>query len=68
MRRTGFGLGLAITHAIVDGHGGTITLADRSPHGLIVRIELPLGTQVSHPPTFRTDRGDRPQGRAGIRT
>lgn len=65
---TGFGLGLAITHAIVDGHGGTIALADRAPHGLIVRIELPLGAQAPQPSTGRTDRGDRPQRRAGIRT
>jgi signal transduction histidine kinase len=65
---TGFGLGLAITQAIVDGHGGTITLADRSPHGLIVRIELPLGAPASRPPTRRADRGDRPQDRAGIGT
>jgi signal transduction histidine kinase len=64
----GSGLGLAITHAIVDGHGGTITLADRAPHGLIVRIELPLGAQAPQPSTGRTDRGDTPQRRAGIRT
>ena len=38
---TGFGLGLAITHAIVAGHGGTLSLLDRPPHGLLVRLELP---------------------------
>jgi signal transduction histidine kinase len=41
----GFGLGLSITRAIVDAHSGTLSLNDRQPHGLIVRIELPGGTQ-----------------------
>jgi signal transduction histidine kinase len=39
---TGFGLGLSIAHAIVLAHGGELSLHDRKPHGLIVRIELPL--------------------------
>jgi signal transduction histidine kinase len=43
---TGFGLGLAITHAIVDSHGGTLSLVDRLPHGLIARIELPVSAQM----------------------
>jgi signal transduction histidine kinase len=37
----GFGLGLSIARAIVVAHGGELTLNDRQPHGLIVRIELP---------------------------
>ena len=37
----GFGLGLSIARAIVLAHGGELTLNDRQPHGLIVRIELP---------------------------
>jgi signal transduction histidine kinase len=64
---TGFGLGLAITHAIVDGHGGTLTLADRSPHGLIVRLELPRQAEAARLQAAQAGRGDRPQGRAGIR-
>jgi signal transduction histidine kinase len=39
---TGFGLGLSIAHAIAVAHGGTLSLHDREPHGLIVRMELPV--------------------------
>ncbi len=39
---TGFGLGLSIARAIVLAHGGELSLHDRQPHGLIVRLELPL--------------------------
>jgi signal transduction histidine kinase len=39
---TGFGLGLSIARAIVLAHGGELSLHDRQPHGLIVRIELPI--------------------------
>ena len=39
---TGFGLGLSIARAIVLAHGGELSLHDRQPHGLIVRIELPV--------------------------
>ncbi|HVV41985.1 MAG TPA: ATP-binding protein [Nitrobacter sp.] len=42
---SGFGLGLSITRAIVDAHGGTLSLNDRQPRGLIARIELPVGSQ-----------------------
>jgi signal transduction histidine kinase len=39
---TGFGLGLSIARAVVLAHGGKLSLHDRQPHGLIVRIELPV--------------------------
>ncbi len=42
---TGFGLGLSITNAIVRAHGGTLSLQDRQPHGLIVRLRLPVRQQ-----------------------
>lgn len=37
----GIGLGLSIARGIVQGHGGTITLADRPTGGLRVEIALP---------------------------
>lgn len=37
----GMGLGLAIARSVILGHGGTIELLDRNPHGLRVRIVLP---------------------------
>jgi signal transduction histidine kinase len=43
---SGFGLGLSIARAIVLAHGGRLSLHDRQPHGLIVRIELPARQQT----------------------
>jgi signal transduction histidine kinase len=42
---TGFGLGLSIARAIVTAHGGKLSLHDREPRGLIVRMELPVRQQ-----------------------
>jgi signal transduction histidine kinase len=39
---SGFGLGLSIARTIVLAHRGVLSLNDRKPHGLIVRIELPV--------------------------
>ena len=41
----GFGLGLSITNAIVLAHGGTLSLHDRQPHGLVARMQLPVRQQ-----------------------
>jgi signal transduction histidine kinase len=41
----GFGLGLSIANAIVLAHGGALSLHDREPHGLCVRITLPQQRQ-----------------------
>ncbi|WGS22317.1 MULTISPECIES: ATP-binding protein [unclassified Bradyrhizobium] len=45
----GFGLGLSIANAIVLAHGGTLSLHDRKPHGLVVRIQLPARQQPPQP-------------------
>jgi signal transduction histidine kinase len=37
----GFGLGLSIAHAIALAHGGELSLHDRTPHGLAVRMTIP---------------------------
>lgn len=42
--RAGFGLGLSIARAIAEAHGGTLSLHDRTPRGLIARITLPRFT------------------------
>jgi signal transduction histidine kinase len=41
----GFGLGLSIANAIVLAHGGVLSLHDRTPQGLRVRILLPVGAE-----------------------
>ncbi|WP_232631397.1 ATP-binding protein, partial [Methylobacterium sp. Leaf118] len=41
---TGFGLGLSIVLAIVEGHGGRLTLENRPGGGLCARITLPLAS------------------------
>ncbi|HMC14638.1 MAG TPA: sensor histidine kinase [Albitalea sp.] len=39
---SGCGLGLAIVKEIVERHAGSVTLESLSPHGLRIRMELPL--------------------------
>jgi signal transduction histidine kinase len=41
-KRSGTGLGLALTREIVEAHGGRIALATRDGGGLIVTLSLPL--------------------------
>ena len=41
----GFGLGLSIANAVVLAHGGVLSLHDRKPRGLVVRIRLPVHQQ-----------------------
>jgi len=38
----GTGLGLAIAHAIVDAHGGTISIASSPETGTLVSLQLPM--------------------------
>ena len=39
--RRSFGLGLSLCRAIVEAHGGTIGVADNTPHGAVFRFTLP---------------------------
>jgi two-component system sensor histidine kinase TctE len=39
----GCGLGLAIVAEIAQRHGGSVQAHTRAPHGLVVRVVLPLG-------------------------
>jgi signal transduction histidine kinase len=39
--QAGFGLGLPIARAVAAAHGGTLSLHDRTPRGLVARITLP---------------------------
>ena len=39
---SGCGLGLAIVKSIAERHAGQVTLASLAPHGLQIRIALPL--------------------------
>lgn len=39
--RRSLGLGLYLCRAIVEAHGGTISVADQHPHGAVFRFTLP---------------------------
>ncbi len=52
----GAGLGLTLCEAIARAHGGSLTLQNRTPHGLRATIKLPLATPqgaASPPATAR---------------
>lgn len=42
---SGFGLGLSIVRSLIEHHGGTVSLLDAKPHGLVVRVVLPRPPQ-----------------------
>jgi len=44
-QHSGFGLGLSIVRSLVENHGGSVSLLDREPHGLIARVLLPRATE-----------------------
>jgi signal transduction histidine kinase len=44
-KHTGIGLGLVNAKAVVEGHGGRIAIANRSPRGACVSIVLPVARE-----------------------
>jgi signal transduction histidine kinase len=48
----GTGLGLAIVKAIVEGHGGEISLSSECGVGTTVRLELPVRSSASTEPRY----------------
>jgi signal transduction histidine kinase len=42
---SGFGLGLSIVRSLVENHGGSVSLLDREPNGLIARVCLPRAVE-----------------------
>ncbi|MBO1413567.1 cell wall metabolism sensor histidine kinase WalK [Streptomyces sp. FH025] len=48
--RPGTGLGLAIVRAVVEGHGGGLTVLSEPPNGSLLRMTLP-----AHPPAAASD-------------
>jgi two-component system, OmpR family, sensor kinase len=47
--RTGTGLGLAIVRAVVEGHGGVLTVVPGRPGGSLLRMALPLRPSAAEP-------------------
>ncbi|MDF3812474.1 MULTISPECIES: ATP-binding protein [Rhodopseudomonas] len=57
--RSGFGLGLSIVDELVRSCGGTLTLLDAEPSGLIVRLQMPAMLAIVTAPE-RPERSPNP--------
>ena len=58
----GSGLGLAIVQQVVEGHGGSITLANRPGGGAVASLILPLAGQLGSPPAEPPETPSPPHG------
>jgi signal transduction histidine kinase/ActR/RegA family two-component response regulator len=65
-KREGRGLGLAVCHSIMAGHGGTITLASRVGDGATFTAYLPVSVEGTPIPAARATPIVRGQGRVLI--
>jgi PAS domain S-box-containing protein len=65
-KREGRGLGLAVCHSIMAGHGGTITLVSRVGDGAIFTMYLPVSVDGTPIPAVRTTSITRGHGRVLI--
>ena len=41
-KSTGIGIGLSISHSIIEAHGGTLSAHAGTPYGAVFRFSLPL--------------------------
>jgi signal transduction histidine kinase len=64
----GFGLGLSIARDVVKGHGGDISLLERHPAGLTVRITLPAPASSMEAHGSGQPKADRPAATAAVLT
>jgi two-component system, OmpR family, sensor kinase len=58
-----FGLGLAIVRAVVESHGGSVRLENRSPHGARFVVDLPASSRAPSP-TLTSSESASPRGPA----
>lgn len=65
-KREGRGLGLAVCHSIMAGHGGTITLRSRVGEGATFTVYLPVAVEAPPIPAVREVSILRGQGRVLI--
>jgi signal transduction histidine kinase len=47
-KANGLGLGLAISHRIVEAHGGRLWASANVPHGAVVQFTVPIGREGEH--------------------